>query len=509
MPAATLSSGAPDDVTIFRGVFRMICNFISRFVSVSSLRTALVFLVPVSTLSASAFAGTISITSPSPSSTHAGAVSLTASVQENVPFHIEVWDNGAKLGNVFASAVSGSYTLAQGSHTTSVLAVTSAGSVLDSKSVTFSVGNSPASGVVSISSPTPNSTSINAVTITASVGQSPNSHLEIWDNGFKLGDVPADSVNGVYVLPNGSHVLTVEAVTNGGALLSQSSVNYTVAANCSTSSSLQCDLDQVGADNSQDVCNPAEEAKWVANACGSGVQGTGGSYPVNTGVELISQPGVLPNLGNLTLNGHSLHLSEVQGNGGFSNVLFRGQSPNITSMDSHWTLDQYVYLPDPTAHQAFEMDAQASINGIWSKFYTECAFNMTSGTGYWAVFDSNTGGWIFLNGKSQGGQTPPVVPCNRNQFAQPWTGSSVPSFSGWHHIAWSFLRNDDGTVTFVSLTFDGTTTQINFKPNSASGGNVSDRTFSALVQLDGVTNEDRKHDLVDAYVSQVTLTHTP
>lgn len=148
--------------------------------------------------------------------------------------------------------------------------------------------------------------------------------------------------------------------------------------------------------------------------------------------------------------------------------------------------------------------------GIWSKFYTECAFNQRSGTGFWAVFDSATGGWIFLNGQSQGGQIPPVVPCNRSQFAQPWPGSSNPSFSGWHHIAWTFLRNLDGTVTYQTLTFDGSTTQVNFHPNSASGGKVSDSgNFSALIQLDGVVNYSLQHNLVEAYVSEINLSHTP
>jgi hypothetical protein len=173
-------------------------------------------------------------------------------------------------------------------------------------------------------------------------------------------------------------------------------------------------------------------------------------------------------------------------------------------------MDEYVYLPNPTAHQAFEVDAQYTGNGIWTKFYTECAFNLNNGTGYWAVFDSQTGGWIFLNGQEQGGQTPPVVPCSRSQFAQPWPGSSNPSFTGWHHIAWTFLRNPDGTVTYQTLTFDGTTTQVNFHPNSATGGGASDNgNFSALIQLDGMNNDNGQNSVVDVYVSEMHLTSTP
>ena len=351
------------------------------------------------------------------------------------------------------------------------------------------------------------------MTISASASESNPFHLEIWDNGFRLGDVSANSVNGVYVLPNGSHVLTVQAIDNtSGSVISSSTVNYNVAENCSNSRYAQCDLDQIGIDDTQNDCNPPLESLWVANPCGGGVQGVNPTNPQSTLLQPIAEGSNLPDQGNLSLNGKSLHLSETQGTDHPSNVLFRGQSPTTTgiSIDSHWTMDEYVYLPDPTAHQAFEMDAQYTAGGLWTKFYTECAFNQRSGTGYWGVFDSSTGGWIFLNGKSQGGQTPPVVPCNRDQFSQPWSGSSNPSFSGWHHIAWSFLRNPDGTVTFQSVTFDGTTTQVNFRPNSNSGGNVNDKgNFSALIQLDGIVNSNGLHDVVDAYVSEVNLTHTP
>ncbi len=459
-----------------------------------------------------ASAGTLSITSPAPGSNSTGAVSIAASASETGAFHLELWDNGTKLGDVFSPAVNTAVSLPEGSHTTTVLAVSDKGQVLDRNSVTYSVSNAAAPGAVGISSPAAGSTSISAVRITAAANGSGPVHLQIWDNGYKLGDVSAGSVDGVYVLPIGGHVLTVVALADNGAVLGKSSVNYTVAENCVNSGSSQCDLDQQPADNTQGDCDPPEENMWVANPCGGGIQGWGGADPRSTGVSPVSEWGTLQDQGNLTLNGLSMHLSEVQGSDP-SNVLFRGQSPSSAapwSPDSHWTLDEYVYLPDPAAHQAFELDAQYSAAGLWTKFYTECAFNMNAGTGYWAVFDSETGGWIFLNGQTQNGQTPPRVPCNRSQFTQPWAGSGNPSFTGWHHIAWSFLRNGDGTVTYKSLTFDGATTQIDFRPNSANGGYVNNNgKFSALLQLDGVVNRDRQHDLVDAYVSEVNLSHTP
>jgi hypothetical protein len=493
--------------------------------------------------------GAVSINRPYNRQAMGSTVVISASAQEGSPFHLEVWDNGRKLGNFFSSSVNTSVVLAQGQHTMTVLAVSPMGHVLDRATVTYSVSlqktpvaapapstqassaaassaaatsalvpPTPAppappatTDTVAITSPAPGSTSSSAVVIAATATESIPFHMEIWDNGYKLGNVDSSSVSGVYVLPSGGHVLTVLAVNGSGSVLSSSTVNYNVAESCSNSTNAQCDLDQIAMNNVQNDCNPALQIAWVANGCGSGVQGVNPVFPQSTLVAAQSEGGTIPDQGNLTLNGKSLHVGEVQGSQA-SNVLFRGQSPTSTGsrIDSHWTMDEYVYLPNPSAHQAFEIDAQYTGGKIWTKFYTECAFNMNNGTGYWAVFDSETGGWIFLNGKTQNGQTPPVVPCNRSQFAQPWPGSSNPSFTGWHHIAWTFLRNSDGTVTFQTLTFDATTTQVNFTPNSLSGGVVGDDgNFDALIQLDGVENPSGLYSLVDAYVSEVNLSHTP
>lgn len=475
------------------------------------LRALLIVFCPLALFVPTALAGTVTIYTPSASATVAGAVTISASANESISFHLEIWDNGRKLGDFFTSSVSTTRSLPEGSHTTTVLAVSNAGQVLSKSSRTYNVGNSTGPSGVSITSPTAGSTSISAVRIAASANESTSFQLQVWDNGYKLGNVFASSVDGVYVLPSGSHVLTVQAVNGSGSVLSESSVNYTVAENCSNSATAQCNLDQIAMNNVQNDCNPASQVAWVANGCGSGVQGVDPVFPQSTLVASSSDGGTIPNQGNLTLNGRSLHVGEVQGSKA-SNVLFRGQSPTSTgtTIDSHWTMDEYVYLPNPNAHQAFEMDAQYTGGKIWSKFYTECAFNMNNGTGFWAVFDTSTGGWIFLNGQNQNGQTPPAVPCNRSQFSQPWSGSSDPSFTGWHHIAWTFLRDSDGTVTFQTLTFDGATTQVNFKPNSLSGGSVGDDgNFDALIQLDGVENPYGQYNNVDAYVSEVNLTHTP
>jgi hypothetical protein len=379
---------------------------------------------------------------------------------------------------------------------------------------------------VTITSPTSGSTSISAVKIASSAsGYTSSDHLEVWDNGTKLGNISASSENAVYVLPNGSHTTTVNLVVSStGHVLTGSSVTYTVAESCTTSSTVYCNFDQLPVDNTQNDCNPAIEAKWVANPCGAGVQGSGGTDPSSTNIEAITESGTLPDSGNDTLNGQSIYLKETQGSGGLSNVLFKANAPTgdwTTATDTNWVMDAYVYLPNPSAHQAFEIDTQyVSPDGVWTKFYTECAFNISSGTGYWAVYGGSTAPWVFLNGQSQevNGQfiTPPTVPCNRSQFALPWSGG--PSGTGWHHIVWTFQRGTnsqaEGYPIFVSVTVDNQTWNLsNFTPayQNAGTGEGDKGDFAALIQLDGVSNPNPPNNFptVDVYVNEFNVTHNP
>jgi hypothetical protein len=362
--------------------------------------------------------------------------------------------------------------------------------------------------IVAVTSPTRDSISSSAVLITATTTNwNTSDHLEVWDsNGgqssIKLGNVFAGSTNTIYVLPNGTHTTTVNAVTSDGILLSSSSVNYTVAESCANSSTVYCDFDRLGAADPDTSCNNTpNQAAWIGNPCGA--QGTGSSEPRSYGAQEITNAGTLEDANNTSLNGHSLLLSETQAGSGYSNVLFSASSPNpTTTLDSHWIMDLYVYLPNPEAHQAFELDAQYVWGGYWTKFYTECAFNISAGTGYWGVYGGGNG-WTFLNGKNGA----PYVPCDRNQFSTPWSGG--PSSTGWHHIVWTFLRNTAGYAEYESLTFDGTTYQLNgYTPTTEAHSGSNQGDFSVLVQLDGA-EDATTYPTVPAYVNELNITHTP
>lgn len=346
----------------------------------------------------------------------------------------------------------------------------------------------PAAATVTITSPAGNSDSINAVRITASATGEPGSftHLEVWDNGTKLGNVFSTSVNAIYVLPDGAHTTTVNAVTASGQVLDGNNVSYTVSAPCSNSSTVECAFDDLGPANPQSNCSPPQEPLWVGNPCAA--QGPGSTEPASISIQNVSESSPYSDTG-LTLDGSSLHLSETQNSNGFSNVLFKADSSTPTStLHSNWVLDEYVNIPNPNAHIAFEVDAQYVWGGIWTRFYTECAFDQ----GVWGVAGAN-GNWVFLNGNGV-----PSLPCSRSQFSP-----------GWHHIVWTFQRASAGYAVYVSLSFDGQTTSLsNFVPTTQTLTGQNAGNFSALIQLDGEQNASM-YPVVDVYVDKLNITHTP
>lgn len=398
---------------------------------------------------------------------------------------------------------------------------------------TFLFGVPASAQSVSITSPTSGSNNPFAVQFTASAsGWNSTQHLEVWDqNGslayLKLGNVfPSGSslsTNVVYVLPKGTHTTQIKLVDSNGTTVVQGQVTYDVAPESCTSGvdTGYCNFDQLPVNDPSSVnCSdpPPPPTNWISNDC-AGVEGSDGNLPASIEIEPQSETGIIPDAFNTTLDGNGMYFEEQQGSGvgagGYSNVLFKADAPSnywdtTGADDTNWTLDAYVYLPNPNAHQAFEIDTQFVINDVWTKFYTECAFNISSGTGYWEVFDPGTGTWAETS-----------ATCDRSQFYTPWSGgpawTSGPlngyPFSGWHHIVWKFHTNNDGTIEYLSVMLDGKTNTLNYTPASKVLSGGDNGAFSALVQLDGDSFSDPNCDkpsctTVDAYVNEFNVTHS-
>lgn len=176
-------------------------------------------------------AGGMAIDSPANGSTQGTSVLVKATGSElgSSIDHIEVWDNGTKLANVFASTVNQSFTLAAGSHQMTVQDVGPAPNfpVLHKETTNFTVS---ATNGVFVLTPANNSTQavflpVNAYAVN---GSTPIDHLEVWVDGTKFGDSPkGQTVSQWYTFSPGSHTLTVQSMTSNGTVINKSIITFT------------------------------------------------------------------------------------------------------------------------------------------------------------------------------------------------------------------------------------------------------------------------------------------
>jgi acid phosphatase len=168
------------------------------------------------------------ISTPGNGTAITGKVHLIATASESQPVsQTQVWDNGVKLG-VYGDQINAVYSLAPGTHTTTVLDLDSSYNDIHQASVTYTVEQSV--NAVQIVSPTSNE-SFNSTTvhIVAQATESvPISQVQVWDNGVKLGHYSGASVNQYFTLALGSHTVTVTDLDDNYNDLHQSSVSYTV-----------------------------------------------------------------------------------------------------------------------------------------------------------------------------------------------------------------------------------------------------------------------------------------
>lgn len=178
-------------------------------------------------------AGGVAIDSPANNSQQGTSVLVRATASElaSTIDHMEIWDNGIKLANVFATTVNQTFTLGAGSHQMTVQDIGPGPNyaVLHKELTNLTV--SATNGVV-ISTPASGSTQamffpVNAYAID---GSTPIDHLEVWADGKKLGDSPKGATIGQwFTLTAGTPNVTVQAVASGAVVLSKSVVSFTAS----------------------------------------------------------------------------------------------------------------------------------------------------------------------------------------------------------------------------------------------------------------------------------------
>lgn len=149
--------------------------------------------------------------------------------------HLELWIDGNKVGNYSGATMDATVSLANGSHSLTVVEVDSKGADVKSSPVTFTVGttgtcSAPSSAGVHVCSPTPGeSTSTPVAFVATGKGASGAvNHLELWVDGKKVADYSGATMNASVGLAAGSHSATVIEVDTKGNYVKSSPVSFTV-----------------------------------------------------------------------------------------------------------------------------------------------------------------------------------------------------------------------------------------------------------------------------------------
>jgi len=157
--------------------------------------------------------------------------------------------------------------------------------------------------------------------------------------------------------------------------------------------------------------------------------------------------------------------------GAFNNCLWPillGSSTTAT----HFILDTFYAVSDPSAAQGLEFSSNKHIGTDWYKFSVQCSYHK----GIFSVWDTAGARW-----------SPTSIPCTR------------PAANAWNHLT-VLTGISNGKAVFLSLTFNGATYPINqsFYPITKS----SSYSFGVHFQMDG----NRAGNAYDTYVDQMTFT---
>ena len=152
--------------------------------------------------------------------------------------HLELWIDGQKIGNYPGNTMAASVSLANGSHTATLVEVDSKSNYIKSIPVSFSIGSgggggscaAPSSPGAVLCTPAPGSTASSPVQFTgAGTGASGIvNHLELWIDGKKIGNYTGNTMTASVSLGNGSHTATLIEVDSTGKYLKSQPVTFTV-----------------------------------------------------------------------------------------------------------------------------------------------------------------------------------------------------------------------------------------------------------------------------------------
>ncbi len=402
--------------------------------------TGAVFKAP-ETISVTAAAGAVAVSSPANNATVSSPFQVSASASAPNPITaMQIYLDNQLVFSASAASLNTEITAVAGTHLLVVQAWDSTGAVYKSSE---NINVTTPTGTVAVSSPANNASVTSPFQVAASAsGPNPITAMQIYLDNQLLFTANAASLNTQVNAGLGSHLLVVQAWDSTGAVVKQSltvNINAVIPSNATVKSQIE----DMGGWQSCTVC--------------AGANGSGPSA-----IFSMQQFQASPSLDNSSAK------FNISGSTPYADALWWNQLGPSDSA-TNFVYDLNFYLTDPQAPQALEFDVNQSIGNLKFIFGTQCA--MVEGA--WDVWDAPNGRW-----QSTG------VACTR------------PAAFTWHHLAWQLRRSSTQTI-FVAFTLDGVTHNVNLAfnaiPVSADELNVAfqmDLNFAAQaysVWLDKVT----------------------
>lgn len=152
----------------------------------------------------------------------------------------------------------------------------------------------------------------------------------------------------------------------------------------------------------------------------------------------------------------------------YANALWFKRLPGAATA-THFILDFYFYIKDPSVAQGIEMDIFYSRDGKKNYFLTECDSRGTY-KGTWQVSNAVIDKWQH-------------------------TGySCIVNANSWNHVTLEFFRTSTGDTKFVSVSMNGNTHLVN---QVYPAKNVTSFELNPAIQLDGDEKQDNYSIVTD------------
>lgn len=386
------------------------------------------------TINVTAPAGAVTVSAPANGATVPTTTRLVASATSQNPITaMRVYVDSADVYSTGAASIDTNLNLSPGTRNVLVQAWDATGAVYK-QSLTLNVIATQTSGVT-ISEPG-NGANVSSparfVATAKSATSAPITAMKVYVDGRDSYTVNGAALDASLSLSAGTRNVVIQAWnTSGDVYKSEMTVNVTAS------------TPQYPA-TAKKFYDIEEMSNWDHCTVCAGINAAGP----------VAQYAMTQNISNPSMDGRAAEFW-IGGSTPYANALWWKQLGSNPS-PKNFVYELYFYITQPQYAQALEFDANHTTGGKRYIMGTQC--NLRS-AGTWDVWDGLAVRWHHTN-----------IPC-----------TSVPAYQ-WNHLVWEFKRDDNGNVTFLTMTLNGKKHYVNLTFGSLNN-NAAD--INVAFQMDG------------------------